>query len=48
VSRAAALVLIVGFACLIVALAAVDWRLGLALLGVGLMTSVIDQPRVRR
>lgn len=40
-------VLGIGFTLLCVAVAAVDWRIGLAVFGLGLMASVIDQPRVR-
>lgn len=40
--------LTVGFACICLALAAVEWRLGLAAFGLGLIVSAIDRPRTRR
>lgn len=37
-----------GFALLVVAVATVSWQFALGLLGIGLMVSVFDLPRVRR
>lgn len=47
-NRIEAIVLSIGFACLVIAVATIDWRLALAVLGVGLMVSVFDLPRVRQ